>query len=229
MQIIDLSHVIADGTITYPGLPGPVISDHLSREASRERYAPGYEFQIGRIEMVVQHRDLPRHAVPPLRRRPRPRRPRPGPRGRRARACVVDATGGQEAGADLLDGLDVAGPGRAVPHRVGRALGHATATASRATRSVGASAAERLVEAGAAVVGIDSVNIDDTRTVSGRSTPSLLARRHPDRRAPLPPRPARPDGLPLLRRAAGRLRHGHVPGARPRRARLTAPRTHPAR
>ena len=51
-DVVDLSHVIAHGTVTYPGLPGPVIGDHLSREASRERYAPGYEFQIGRIEMV---------------------------------------------------------------------------------------------------------------------------------------------------------------------------------
>jgi kynurenine formamidase len=53
MGIVDLSHPVADGTITYPGLPAPAISDHLSREASRERYAPGYEFQIGRIEMVA--------------------------------------------------------------------------------------------------------------------------------------------------------------------------------
>ena len=52
MPIVDLSHVIADGTITYPGLPGPAISDHLSREASHQRYAAGYEFQIGRIDMV---------------------------------------------------------------------------------------------------------------------------------------------------------------------------------
>src|SRR6185503_2742052 len=38
---------------TYPGLPGPVICDYLSREASRARYAPGVEFQIGKIEMVA--------------------------------------------------------------------------------------------------------------------------------------------------------------------------------
>ncbi len=45
-SIIDLSHIIADGTITYPGLPAPVISDHLTREASRDRYAPSYEFRV---------------------------------------------------------------------------------------------------------------------------------------------------------------------------------------
>jgi arylformamidase len=50
---IDLSHVIYDGLVTYKGLPAPIICDYLSREASRERYAPGTEFQIGRIEMVT--------------------------------------------------------------------------------------------------------------------------------------------------------------------------------
>src|SRR5688572_6334883 len=49
----DLSHTVVHGEVTYPGLPAPVISDHLTREASRERYAPGFEFQIGRIDMVA--------------------------------------------------------------------------------------------------------------------------------------------------------------------------------
>lgn len=50
---IDLSHVIYDGLITYKGLPAPLICDYLSREESRSRYAPGTEFQIGKIEMVT--------------------------------------------------------------------------------------------------------------------------------------------------------------------------------
>ncbi len=50
---IDLSHVIYDGLVTYKGLPAPIICDYLSREASRERYAPGTEFQIGKIEMIA--------------------------------------------------------------------------------------------------------------------------------------------------------------------------------
>lgn len=50
--LVDLSHVIEDGMITYKGLPAPVLCDHLSRIASRETYAQGTEFQIGRIEMV---------------------------------------------------------------------------------------------------------------------------------------------------------------------------------
>ena len=50
---IDLSHTIEHGMITYKGLPGPIISDHLTREASRSLYAPGTEFHIGKIEMVA--------------------------------------------------------------------------------------------------------------------------------------------------------------------------------
>lgn len=52
-RFVDLSHIVADGMITYPGLPGPRISDHLSREESRHHYESGTEFHIGRIEMVA--------------------------------------------------------------------------------------------------------------------------------------------------------------------------------
>jgi arylformamidase len=53
MPLVDLSHTIEHGMITYPGLPGPLICDYLSREASRSHYAPGVEFHIGKIEMVA--------------------------------------------------------------------------------------------------------------------------------------------------------------------------------
>ena len=52
-ELIDLSHPIEDGMITYTGLPGPKITDHLSREASKDHYAEGTTFQIGSIEMVA--------------------------------------------------------------------------------------------------------------------------------------------------------------------------------
>jgi arylformamidase len=52
-RLIDLSHTVEDGMITYKGLPAPIICDYLSREASRARYAEGTEFQIGKIEMVA--------------------------------------------------------------------------------------------------------------------------------------------------------------------------------
>jgi len=53
MKIIDLSHTIENGLITYKGLPAPVICDYLSREESRKVYEEGTEFQIGKIEMVA--------------------------------------------------------------------------------------------------------------------------------------------------------------------------------
>jgi hypothetical protein len=52
-QFIDLSHTIEHGLITYKGLPAPVICDFLSHEQSKKHYAPGTEFQIGKIEMVA--------------------------------------------------------------------------------------------------------------------------------------------------------------------------------
>jgi arylformamidase len=52
VKLIDLSHVIEHGLVTYKGLPAPIICDYLSREESRKIYAPGTEFQIGKIEMV---------------------------------------------------------------------------------------------------------------------------------------------------------------------------------
>src|ERR1700722_15347463 len=51
-QLIDVSHTLEHGMVTYKGLPAPLICDYLSREASRKLYAPGTEFQIGKIEMV---------------------------------------------------------------------------------------------------------------------------------------------------------------------------------
>ena len=52
-RYVDLSHTIEHGLVTYKGLPAPIICDYLSREKSREIYAPGTEFQIGKIEMVT--------------------------------------------------------------------------------------------------------------------------------------------------------------------------------
>jgi arylformamidase len=51
--LVDLSHIIEDGLITYKGLPAPIICDFLSREESKKRYAPETTFQIGKIEMVA--------------------------------------------------------------------------------------------------------------------------------------------------------------------------------
>lgn len=64
---VDVSHTVAEGVITYPGLPAPTISDYLSREESRAHYAPGTEFHIGRIDMVANtgtYVDAPFHRYP---------------------------------------------------------------------------------------------------------------------------------------------------------------------
>ena len=63
-MLIDVSHVVESGMITYKGLPAPLVCDYLSREASRKVYAPGTEFHIGRIDMVANtgtYLDAPFH------------------------------------------------------------------------------------------------------------------------------------------------------------------------
>jgi arylformamidase len=164
--VIDLSHVIEDGTITYPGLPGPVISDHLGRAASRQRYAPGYEFQIGRIDMVSNtgtyldtpfHRFADGHDLAGL----DPARVAAVP-GLMIEA-VDDPADAEGIGPAALDGLDLAG--RAVLFRTGWDRHWGTDRyGDPAHPYLAAGTAERLAAAGAAVVGIDSVNIDGTRT-----------------------------------------------------------------
>ncbi len=52
-MIVDLSHTIEDGLVTYKGLPAPIICDYLSREASAAQFADGTSFHIGKIEMVA--------------------------------------------------------------------------------------------------------------------------------------------------------------------------------
>lgn len=52
-KLIDLSHSIYDGLITYKGLPAPIICDYLSREQSQKVYGDDYQVQIGKIEMVT--------------------------------------------------------------------------------------------------------------------------------------------------------------------------------
>jgi arylformamidase len=160
--IVDLSHMLEDGTVTYPGLPAPVITDHLSREASHQRYAPGYEFHIGRIDMVSNtgtYLDTPFHRYPdghdlagldPARVVGVP-------------GIVVDAGEDQEIPSARLDGRDLVG--HAVLFRTGWDRHWGTDRYGEPDHPyLGVAAAERLAEGGAAVVGIDSVNIDGTQT-----------------------------------------------------------------
>src|SRR5262245_4184801 len=66
-RLFDLSHPIRHGMTTYPGLPGPEIGAHLTREASRGRYAPGTEFHIATVSLVANtgtYVDAPFHRYP---------------------------------------------------------------------------------------------------------------------------------------------------------------------
>jgi arylformamidase len=66
-RLIDVSHTVEHGMVTYKGLPAPLICDYLSREDSKQRYAAGTEFQIGKIEMVANtgtYLDSPFHRYP---------------------------------------------------------------------------------------------------------------------------------------------------------------------
>lgn len=66
-SFVELSHTIEDGIITYEGLPAPILCDFMSHEDSEGHYAPGTEFQIGRIEMIANtgtYIDSPYHRYP---------------------------------------------------------------------------------------------------------------------------------------------------------------------
>ena len=164
--------MVRDGLVTYPGLPAPVITDHLSREASRATYAPGTEFQIARIDMVANtgtYLDTPFHRFPdgfdladlPLDRVA----DLPG-------LCV--SVSDQEIRAEALNGLDV--KGKAVLFATGWDRHWGTEQYGDTSHPfLSASAAELLVTGGAALVGIDSVNIDDTRGGGRAAHTALLA------------------------------------------------------
>lgn len=160
-HLIDLSHTIESGVVTYKGLPAPIVCDFLSREASRAIYAPGTEFQIGKIEMVANsgtYLDSPFHRfaegmdVSELDLR----------QVANLDAVVIRAPfeNGRMTGPECFAGHPLAGKAVLVHtgwdqhwHSDQYFEGHPFLTAE---------AAEYLVQAGAALVGIDSLNIDDT-------------------------------------------------------------------
>jgi len=162
-RFIDLSHTIESGMITYKGLPAPLICDHLSREQSRSIYAPGTEFQIGRIEMVSNtgtYLDTPFHrfadgvdlsgltleSVSDL----------PG------MVVRVDASQSRAVDRAHFGALEVRG--RAVLVHTGWDRHWRTDRYFEGFPFLTEQAAVYLRDAGAALVGIDSHNIDDTST-----------------------------------------------------------------
>lgn len=165
MRLIDLSHVIEDGLVTYKGLPAPHVCDFLSREASRANYEAGTEFQIGQITLVGNtgtYLDTPFHryaegedlADVGLERLV----DLPG--------LVVRAPTDGAVEAEAFAGLDVAG--RAVLVHTGWDRHWRAETYYENHPFLTEAAAALLCEGGAKLVGIDSHNIDDTR---GRTRP----------------------------------------------------------
>ncbi len=162
VKFIDLSHIIEDGMITYKGLPAPIICDYLSREASRKLYAEGTEFNIGKIEMVANtgtYLDSPFHRYE---------------HGKdlagleltslaNLAAVVVRIVGmsGRAITAAAFSGLgEIAG--KAVLVHTGWDSHWRTDQYFEGHPFLTADAAEYLVKAGVALVGVDSYNIDDT-------------------------------------------------------------------
>jgi arylformamidase len=161
--LIDCSHVVEDGLITYKGLPAPIICDYLSREESRKRYAEGTEFQIGKIEMVANtgtYIDSPFHRYE---------------HGKDLSALqmtsianldgvVIRATerDGRAINCDAFADIDVWG--KAVLVHTSWDAGWKTDAYFEGHPYLTADAAEFLVSAGAKLVGIDSYNIDNTDT-----------------------------------------------------------------
>jgi arylformamidase len=174
MRIVDLSHPIEPGMITYPGLPGPTIAPFLDREASRGHYAPGVSFAIDLITLCGNtgtyldspfHRyaegtDLAGLALERLVDLP---------------AVRVDCTGHTDRAirADALGGLDLAG--HAVLLHTGFDRFWRTDGYFADHPFLAPDAVALLVEAGAALVGIDSLNVDDTADLERPAHSGLLA------------------------------------------------------
>lgn len=169
-ELIDVCHSVEDGMVTYKGLPSPVITDHLSREASRSVYAPGTEFHIGKIEMVANtgtYLDTPFHRYA---------------RGRdlaeldlysvaNLEGVVVRVTE-REIGAHVFSQVEV--KDKAVLIQTGWDRHWRTEEYWSGNHPfVNAEAATWLAKNGAALVGIDSYNIDATTDLS-RPAHSIL-------------------------------------------------------
>jgi kynurenine formamidase len=175
-RIIDLSHPIRSGMVTYPGLPGPEITDHLARSDSAGRYAPGTTFQIGRISMVANtgtYLDSPFHrfadgadlgAVPLATMVDLP-------------AVVVHLDGSDVRRVDQAAVAPFEVEGRAVLVHTGWDRYWGTDEYGDAGRApfLTEAATTSLIERGAVLVGIDSVNIDDMADGRRPAHTSLLA------------------------------------------------------
>jgi arylformamidase len=167
-RFVDLSHTVEHGMVTYQGFPAPVISEFLSREDSRRHYQGQAEFQVGRIDLVANtgtYIDSPFHrysdgadlAGLPLERIA-------DLEGAVVRAAAALRAEQRRVSRGLLEQAVPSSviEGRAVLIHTGWSAHWRTEAYFRGHPFLTEDAARYLVEAGAALVGIDSYNIDDT-------------------------------------------------------------------
>jgi kynurenine formamidase len=209
-MLIDLSHTVEHGMITYKGLPAPVVCDYLSRQASRKLYAPGTEFHIGKIEMVANtgtYLDSPFHRYA----EGKDLSQLPLERLADLEAVVVRwDRHGRAIGVSALEGRPVRG--KAVLIETGWSAHWRTDRYFEGHPFLTRDAAEYLRRAWATLIGIDSYNIDDTDDPF-----HALGGRDPDRGAPDGAGADARGGGPVLRRAGEGRGDADLPGAGVRR------------
>lgn len=175
-RIVDLSHRIRAGLVTYPGLPAPTIEPFLTREDSRAKYAPGTEFAMDIITMIGNtgtYLDSPFH--------------RYGDGadlagldlatlvGLRAEVFHLESAwspASRGIRADMIAGRDVAGAAVLIHTGWDRHFG--TPAYGAGSPFLAEDAVRWLIDAGATLVGIDALNIDDTESGGQRPAHSLL-------------------------------------------------------
>ncbi|MEO6531973.1 MAG: cyclase family protein [Pseudolysinimonas sp.] len=205
-RVVDLSHVIREGLVTYPGLPAPVITPHLTREESMARYAPGTQFAMDIISMIGNtgtYLDSPYH-----------RYEGGTDLAGLDLATLVDlpaevfhladvapgGTGQREIPATVFHDRDLRGAAVLLDTGWSRFFG--TPEYAHGAPFLGAAGVDELVRQGVALVGIDSLNIDDTESGGERPAHSgLLAAgihvvEHLTNLEQLPPRGARFTAAP---------------------------------
>ena len=177
-RLIDVSHTVEHGMVTYKDFPAPMICDWLSREASRAKYAPGTEFQIGKIEMIANtgtyidspfHRyengkdlsELPLESIADL------------------DCVIVPVDQSQNRAIDQIALSPDRVRGRAVLFQRGWDRHWRTDAYFEGHPYLTERLAEWLAKAGVALVGIDSPNIDSTRTGERPVHTVLLGREIP--------------------------------------------------
>ncbi|WP_395244305.1 cyclase family protein [Agromyces sp. MMS24-K17] len=174
-ELVDLSHPIREGLVTYPGIPAPTITPHLTREASRSVYAPGTEFRMDVIHLAGNtgtYLDSPFHRYD---------------RGGDLASLPLETLVGLRAEVfHLADATERGIPAEAFYDRADDLAGAAVLLHTGWDRWFGqpeyavdspfltGAGARYLADAGVALVGIDALNIDDTQSGGERPAHSIL-------------------------------------------------------